>query len=352
MNTHPHDPKLTCAALVLGLSLLLSACAPQETAAGQPSGAVSPAPSTQVSGYPGPGATMPLIPTNTAVITPPASETVQTGPITLAANPEDALPFKWRGETAMIDHRTFSRLYVQYQGQEVQLGNDSGDAQAWWASPQYLVWSFWGTAGSPTEGLYVRVVATGKDVLIVPGYHLGLAEVDGDWVIYCNWESGTSVPAVGVDRLLGTNKLVAYNVVTGQSTTLTSGIPVIRGRGETSFYSVSHNRAGWLEYDLQKRAYTMKLEDLGSGAVQTINVPLQQPIFFSLSQNVIVWRDTYWHGYSLDRNAAFTIPYAPKEWENKTGAAITVVARDSAVEWDVPLSDTAHQYYVAPVINK
>jgi hypothetical protein len=94
----------------------------------------------------------------------------------------------------------------------------------------------------------------------------------------------------------------------------------------------------------------MKLEDLGSGAVQVINVPLQKPTFFSVSANVAVWRDTYWHGYSLDRSTAFTIPYAPTELETKSG--ILVTAQDSAVEWDIPVSATAHQFYTAPVINK
>src|SRR5262249_29232371 len=183
----------------------------------------------------------------------------------------------------------------------------------------------------------------------------GGAKLDGDWVAYADWSSSVGTPRPPrYDAPLATDRLIGHNLVTGQTITVTTGLPGVTlgipGSGDGSYFGLDRNHVGWIEYDLQKQTYTLKLENLGSGAVQTINVPLQKPTFFSVSSNVVVWRDTYWHGYSLDRNTAFTIPYAPQEWGAKSG--IIVTARDSAVEWDVSVSNTAHQYYTAPVINK
>jgi hypothetical protein len=76
---------------------------------------------------------------------------------------------------------------------------------------------------------------------------------------------------------------------------------------------------------------------------------LKHPLFFSLSDDLAVWRDTYWHGYSLTQEALFTVPYAPPGWE--TGPAnITVVAKHSALEWQVRVSEDETRYFSAPIV--
>lgn len=74
------------------------------------------------------------------------------------------------------------------------------------------------------------------------------------------------------------------------------------------------------------------------------------PLSFSLSDDLVVWRDPYWHGYSLTQDALFTIPHAPPGWEGMSG--IEVTARHSALEWKVGISDNETRYFRAPVIPR
>ena len=297
INKDVHDLSARWVGVGLVVSMLLTACAPLEASTQQPAAAGYPGPATAAAGYPGPtgatpattalpAATMQPLPANEAIITPPPSEIVQTGPMVLAANPQNNLPFKWRQETVSLSTGTTVRLYLEIQGREVQLGDDNGASSFQSASAQYLAWVYGartaGLALSRTVGLYVRVINTDQDLLIAPGDSVGGAEVDGDWVLYSDWaglpKGGSTFPRNGTPGAV--TKLIAYNIVTGQSTTISTNVPVIMGRGMTGFYGVAGDRAGWIEYDLNNKVYALRLEDLRKGSPQTLNVPCKATHLF------------------------------------------------------------------------
>lgn len=180
-----------------------------------------------------------------------------------------------------------------------------------------------------------------------------MSEIDGDWILYTTWDS--QPPASTSARVDApadfTMPLFAHNIVTGKVITLTKHLPVIQGRMTRSFYGISGNHASWIEYDPGVKNYAIKIYYLEKQSEQALEVDLKQPLFLSLSSDLVVWRDTYWHGYSLSQDALFTIPYAPKEWENVSG--ILVAAKDSAVEWRITnATDDTVLYFTAPVIAK
>jgi len=132
--------------------------------------------------------------------------------------------------------------------------------------------------------------------------------------------------------------------------TVTDKLPVIRNRAPQSFYGVNGAQASWVEYDVTTKTYAIKLMVLGTGVTRVLPVQPKQPRFLSMSRDLLVWRDIYWHGYSMLKDQFFTIPYAPVELENKPG--IIVTAKDTAVEWSY--TTNAHDYvrFTAPIITK
>lgn len=349
---------------VLLLSAVLVACAPMSILELEISGdaALPAATATVESGYPGPGATLasplPIPPYNSLIATPLPDEYVVVGAIVEISKPKADFPYTYVEDFIEKSGIVLERVFVQYLGREIRLGDDYGSSNVEVITEGYIVWTYHAHVDETNlplqSGLYVYEVKTGKLTRVADGWRVGLSELDGEWILYISWENARTGNLPRNDTPGDVRPLLAYNISTGQTITLTTNLPVILGRGAPSFYGVSGNRAGWVEYDMQTQQYAIKVCDLNSGNTRALNVPnLKHPLFFSLSDDLAVWRDTYWRGYSLTQDALFTIPYAPPGWENKPEAAsIVVTARHSALEWQVRVSDSEVHYFSGPIVPR
>jgi hypothetical protein len=348
------------------LSTILMACAPLLPSEMESSGnPVIQATTVMVeSGYPGPEATptpsLPSAPYNTLIATPLPEEHVVAGAIVEIPDPRDRFPYTYRAEyTRTLGGFPLHKIFVQYQGREIRLGDDYGSVSVKATDLEYLVFRYL-AYGDETNlplksGLYMYKIRTDKLIHIANGEYVDLPTLDGDWVLYVSWEDAEPLSANQFPEGEAPGyliSLIAYNISTGQTTILSTGLPVINGRDPKSRYSVSDSRAGWIEYDMQTQEYVIKVCDLNSGATQVLNVSgLIQPRDLSISDDLAVWRDTYWHGYSLTQDALFTIPYAPPGWETSP-ASIMVVARQSELEWQVRVSDNEIRYFRGPILAR
>ncbi len=358
-NTH-FSVKYLCLGALVVVGLFFSACAPMAL-----SGSSASTTQSVTSGYPPPGETP--TPTSTVnpwptddspIVTPPPDEKVAVGEIVEIPEPKDNFTYTYRMERGE-NKEGFGLLsiYIQNQGSEIRLGDDNGTSELESTSDRYVVWTYRAFGDDKQlpakSGLYVYAVETGKNVLIAPGWNVGLAKVSGDWVLYTEWDSPPEGrrPSNAIQPADYTMPLFAYNIETDKTATLTQGLPVIQGRGIRAFYDVNSDRAAWIEYDVTAESYAIKLSDLNSDSTQTLKIDLKQPLFLSVSSDLVVWRDTVWRGYSFSQSAVFTIPYAPKEWENVAGFIVT--AKDDSLLWSITNTpDGITRYFEAPVTVK
>lgn len=344
---------------VLLLSAILIACAPLLPSELESSGNPVVQVTTATAGvsYPGPGATptppLLIVPHNDLIATPLPGERVVAGAIVEIPDPQDSLPYTYRAEyTRTLEGFPLHKVFVQYQGQEVRLGDDQGTTNVEATGQKYLTLTYY-TYGDETNlplksGLYVYEIRTGRLTRIADGRRVSFSEVDGEWVLYTSWDNALPLTqTLGGDAPVNLIPLLAYSIASRETITLSTSLPVIPGRGLP--YGVGGNMVGWIEYDVQTQQYAIKVSNLNSRDIQTLNVPdLRHPLFFSFSGELAVWRDTYWHGYSLAQDALFTVPYAPPGWENSS-ASITVAARHAELEWKVKVNDSEIHYFRALV---
>ncbi len=310
---------------------------------------------SNVSGYPAPDVSHP----SSAIVTPPANERIGVGPITAAVGKQSQLSYSYREEVDAGDGHPYSRVFVGLRSRETRLGDDTGLSAVDATSERYISWRFRkddSTDGTGLQsGLYVYEIEAGKNVLVALGATVGLSKIGDDWIIYVS-EEGRPQPATS--QLLGndiphnefTELLLAYNLATNTALTVTESLPIIAGRGFRSFYDVNGSQVSWIEYDLRTKTYTIKLMDLSKGITRALPIEPKHPLFLSMSTDLLVWRDTYWHGYSFLQNEFFTIPYAPAELEDKSGVMVT--AKDTAVEWSYTANGKDYQRFSAPIITK
>jgi hypothetical protein len=340
--------------------MTLTACAPLElsqpaTSATEATVSLLAPTESVVSGYPGPEATEsahPSLPPNEAVITPSPNEKIGVGEIVEVPAPKDNFAYTYRIEqdTSPGGNALF-RIFVQKDGKEIRLGDDSGTSHIQATSEQYIIWLFRAyESSSPIKsGLYVYEPESGSNTLVASGWEMASPEMAEDWVLYALWENAPSASQhMGGVTPDGVMSLLAYHIDSGKTIALSTSLPDIMGRGPGSFYSVSNGRAAWVEYSMETKTYAIRLSDLANGAVQELPVTSRQPLFLSLSKDMIVWRDTYWLGYSLAYDAFFTIPYAPQGWENVAGLVVT--AQDGALMWSTNnMPDGQMHYFTAPI---
>lgn len=315
------------------------------------------------SGYPGPTSEaktpIPPFPTDESpIITPSPDEKVFVGEITEIEAPRKEFGYILRQEQAFTPAGdiVFNKLFIQFEGKEIRLGDDDGSSDLETSNERYIIWKyqpFYDDTKLPLKaGLYAYSTESGEQTLIVTGWAVGLSVIDGEWVLYTSWENqptGANFPEN--DTPGEVRPLFAFNLVSKKTLTVTQSIPVISGRDRRSFFGVSGDQVGWVEYDMKSQAYSMKFSNLNTGDVKTLDVELKQPRFFSLSRDLVVWRDTWWHGYSLSQKEFFTIPYAPKGWENIAGFIVT--AKDGSLEWQISNTpNNVTHYFTAPVIIK
>ncbi len=321
-----------------------------------------------VPGYPGPAvptqasATQapirrPWTTDQSPIITPPTSEKIRVGPITSGAAKQPQLPYTHRTEVGSnsLSQGYYNQAFVTVGGHEVRLGDDGGDSVVEATTDKYVVWRFYNRTGSVFgSGLYIYDVRAGKNIRVGAGTRVGLSRIGGDWMVYSSWDGPQPLSGqLTMDDMPSdkyTGLVLAYDIATNTTLTLTEKLPIIRNRFNKSFYGVNGVQAGWIEYDVTTKTYSIKLMDLSTGTTRTLPVKPKQPRFLSMSRDLLVWRDTYWHGYSMFKDQFFTIPYAPVALENKPG--IIVTAKDTAVEWSYTAN--AHDYvrFTAPIITK
>ncbi len=331
-------------------------------AVGNPSPTAVSYPGPGATTYPGPGETLtapaPQIHYSPFIATPLPDERVVVGPIVEIPESQDIPSYTHREDYIWKEGKVLDRIFVQSQGQEIRLGDDSGGSHLEATSEKYVTWRYLALHGDETNlllksGLYLYEIRNGQLTQIAEGRKVGFSELDGEWILYTLWENSLSANQFPGGETPGDLvSLLAYHIASGKTITLTTRVPVILGRGLQSFYGISGNRAGWIEYDMQTQQYTLKVCDLNSGKIRALNVPtLTHPLSFSFSGDLVVWRDPYWHGYSLTQDALFTIPHAPPGWETRS-VNIWVTANQSALEWQVEVSSNETRYFRAPVIPR
>lgn len=314
-------------------------------------------------GYPPPDATITPLPTRNPWppdenpnVTPSPNEKNFVGEITEISGPENKLQYTYRSERVETKEGfVFQRFYIQYNSEEIRLADDNGVSSIESTSEKHLTWTYKAFSDDSIlpikTGLYVYDLETKKNNLIISGWNVGLSEIAGNWVIYTTWEDNPPPVTSPIVPSSYTMPLFAYNIVTNKTINLTNKIPVISGRATRTFYGVNGAEAGWIEYDLDTKSYAIKLMNLESESIEALKVELKSPLFFSLSRDLVVWRDTWWHGYNLSQKEFFTIPYAPKGWEDIAGFVVT--AKDGASEWSIGNTpDGVMRYFTAQVIIK
>lgn len=251
------------------------------------------------------------------------------------------------------DGRMYLRAYANIAGQEVSFGNDQGTSNLESASDRYIAWTFQALQEdyrSPLKsGLYVNVLESGQTVMVAPGKNTGQAEVKGDWILYATWEEQpTPVPWSPSTQVKYTYRLAAYNIVTSENTLLTENIPAIAGRMLRSFYALNSSHAGWIEYDASTLHFSIKLRNLADGQTRTLPVEPAHPLFISLSNDLVVWRDGNWYGYVIESDTLFIIPDVPVELD-RASATLVVTAVEGGLLWRVQVGGVT-RYYSAPVV--
>ncbi len=247
---------------VLLLSAVLVACAPlplsELDARGNTAAQAVTDTATAESGYPGPGGTptppLPNVSHNSLIATPLPGERVVAGTIVEIPETKDTFPYIYRREQATsTDGFSLSRLIVQYQGQEIRLGDDSGSSHLEATSEKYLTWRYLALHGDETNqplksGLYLYEIRNGQLTRIADGRRVGFSELDGEWVLYASWENARPTSQFpGGDTPGDLIPLLTYHIASGKTLTLSTSLPVILGRGTQSFWLMSRKSAKGIE---------------------------------------------------------------------------------------------------------
>ncbi len=330
-------------------NLALASCAPSVVAEGQLKATQS-LTATEPP-YPGPTlATTTLLATAASTqrgiwgaATPLPSEPFTVGEITqMAAPPEPRYSIR---QDFNVEGKATSLLLVRdsHTGAEFRIGDDSGYADFKSMSSKYIIWR-WScsscTEKSPPSGLYAYVLNTGEQILITQAGDS--AKVADDWVIYISVED--------VPHRAG---LRAHKLSTGEDFLITKAIPYFRERMLRDMYAFNENKVAWVDSDPVTNEISINVYDLDTRISQKLNTsPLTEPLFLSVSDQVVVWRDGFWQGYLLKQNALFTIPFVPLGWENMSyyeSRHITV--QGNHLYWTFIVDDEIY-YFTAPIIPK
>lgn len=109
----------------------------------------------------------------------------------------------------------------------------------------------------------------------------------------------------------------------------------------------------WIEKDQGEKDGKFKISvlDLTSRKTRTLDVETTEPFDITVSRNLVVWRDRFWKGYDLARDALFTPPWVPPGMEKAQGS-YRLSAGDSTIQWTYFGDDGTLRYFIAPVIQR
>lgn len=336
-------------------SLALASCAPAVVAEGQ----LKPTQSLTATEppYPGPTlATPELLPTPVPnptrqpggwwSVTPLPGESVRVGEIT-QTTPPTAPRYSVRQELRETKAGyAVMALFVRdsVSRTEVRLGDDSDYAKFQAMSDDYVIWNRGCVLCQEPQpafapGLYAYVLVNGKQIFIGEG---GTTEISGSWVAYLSVKGGAEHPG-----------LYAHNIITGEDIPLAQALPNFRGRFTRDLFAINENKVAWVDLEPATNEISLGVYDLDRHTSQKLNTPpLTEPLFVSVSNEVVTWRDGYWKGYLLNANALFTIPVIPPGWE-----AVPiyddkpVTAQGNHLYWAFQVDDEFY-YFTAPIVPK
>jgi hypothetical protein len=226
-------------------------------------------------------------------------------------------------------------------GHEVRLGDDAGGALFETMTSEYVIWRYqWDgrTETTRKSGLYAYILEAGEEITIAqqPDKDPWYPKIDNQWVLY------TDAKEAGIYFA----KLRVHNITTGEDFLLTEGVPY--NRPNRNYYAISGNWIAWVD-----GSWAVRIYDLKSRASRTLAVPKPQLLTgdVSISENIVVWWDRFWHGCDLQQNALFTIPTVPPGWENiSVKPASPVTVKDDRLYWALSVNDEVYRF-TAPIIR-
>lgn len=333
---------------------LVVACAPL-TAPGEATVEVP------LQGYPGDG--VPTVSTwpegASPVVTPNPDEVLRVGDFQAQTGPAtDRFSYTLRAEQFKPESRdsAYSRLIVEVNGKPVQMGDDFGSTRLMAQDAGWIVWKYEGFGDRETKlstGLYAYEVTTGETQPVALGQQVAFAQVSDGRVLYTD-EAGLegSRPGYGNRPSDASFPLFVYDLREKTTNQLSKAIPRLLPFVPNSFYDLSGDRAVWIEWNADTQTYVMQIHRFSDGVTQPIDVKLTEPRYLSMAGDLLVWKDVYWHGYSLSAAALFTIPYAPEKYLNNP--RVTVSAIDGGVQWRVQPDEGTQEvvFFSASVLLK
>lgn len=349
--------------------IVLVACAPigvpQQTSDGNASEAGQSA--APIGGYPAPEITPIVVPTEPGpVVTADPKERLVVADIA-AAEAAYGTDYSYTIKQELVpntNNNTVNRVVVSIQGKDLLLGEGKGSAFVLAQSPDWVIWTYHSEAeinGMGSEktdeigppGVYALEIATGQYTLVIPDVHSGppAFRVWGDWLLFADGDGAPGQP-VSSDAPTDYNlRLRAFNLrVPKEPISLTEQLPFVWGAAPNAFFGISDGRIAWLEYHPKEKSYSLVLYDVEGGSGKPIEMKLERPSWISIAGDLIVWRDTYWKGYSLSSGDIFTIPSGPKEYESRSGTIVAAIP--SGVQWQVLGPDDTFLYFRAVVAPK
>lgn len=289
------------------------------------------------------------------LVTPLPGEVVRVGPVTAFVPPDtngqerrytvrEEVP-PWEPATEPGEIMLVRKLFVRDEetGQEVRLGDDAGHAILEAVTEQYVLWRYrWNGRGETTRktGLYIYVLQTGEEIIVaqVPAYPVD-PRINGQWVVYTDAQGNSIYFA----------RLCAFNVATGEGLLLTEEIPY--NRAGRNYYAISDDKIAWVAW--VDGNWAVNIYDLTTRTSRTLDVPEVQLLTgdVSISGDIVVWWDRYWHGYDLKQDALFTITIIPPGWENlDVRLARPVTVQDDRLYWALEVNDEVY-HFTAPIIR-
>ncbi len=350
---------LTILACMMVSGVVLTGCAPARSAAQDahliptPEGAISVPPCDEPTWVIGEQEVCRFL------VTPQPNEKVCVGAVTEFVPPvesqkqsrytvrEDIPPWEPATEPGQIT--SVKKLFVHdaEAGQEIRLGDDAGDASFQTMTSEYVIWRYqWDGRTETTRktGLYAYVLESGEEVVIAkePDIAPWDPKLDNQWVLYTDAKNNSVYFA----------KLRVHNITTGEDFLLAGEIPYNRpGR---NCYAISDNHIAWIEVQTgEDPKWMIRVYDLEARATHAPNVLdiRSSAGDISISGDIVVWWDGFWHGYDLQQDALFTIPTVPPGWENiSVQPASPVTVKDDRLYWALSVNDEVYRF-TAPIIR-
>ncbi|MFN8488730.1 MAG: hypothetical protein U0350_14105 [Caldilineaceae bacterium] len=288
---------------------------------------------------------------------PLEDQVVAASPVEIPAPPTPAADrYKTRNEFP-ADRSQPLPLYLvdTTTGQEIRLGDDSGEALYEQArNERYLLWWFGCRPKCPTwrNGLHAYVFATGEDRFVAADAGGSRPKLYSDWVAYPTFYGGPKQA-----------KLTLVNLATQEIITFTT--EVFDRLGDSDHLAIGERLAAWVtaphaQSSTEITPATLRIYDLAAHPITTL--VLDQPStpmlttdsMYSLAANetVVTWGREY--GYDVVTGSFFTFTLTTRPWTAWGGEVVyisPVEEKDRMLHWYIQTKDATKYYLQAPLID-